>query len=211
MGSPANFLANPWTQFAGGVAGAIGGLFPQTSTTNTNFNQNQSGTSSQEFQNQGSTTPVLDPYADTMRKTIDQSAMQNLNTDTDLSGYEAGGLKQINDSAGVQDQILKANLAARGLSYSPVAATAENQGQIARVSQGSQFVNQIPLLRQQMYQQKLQQALQVFQANPYGTATQGSGSASGQQQSNTTGSSTSKTTSGGGVGGFLNGLAGFLG
>ena len=117
---------------------------------------------------------------------------------TDLTGYTGQGLQQINQSAGVGDKMSDNILAARGLSNSPYAAFMKNQNNNNRLNQSSQFLNQIPLLQQQLRQQAIQQAISGSAAIPFGTTS--------------TGSSTSTQTGGGGspVAGALSGAGAAL-
>lgn len=93
---------------------------------------------------------------------------------TDLTGYTGQGLQQINQTAGVADKMSKNILAARGLSNSPYAAALTNQNNNNRLNQSSQFLNQIPLLQQQLRQQAIQSAISGSQAIPFGQTTDGS-------------------------------------
>jgi len=92
---------------------------------------------------------------------------------TDLTGYTGQGLQQINQNAGVADKMSQNILAARGLSNSPYAAMLTNQNNNNRLNQSSQFLNQIPLLQQQLRQQAIQQAISGSLAVPYGSTTSG--------------------------------------
>lgn len=117
---------------------------------------------------------------------------------TDLTGYTGQGLQQINQTAGVGDKMSDNILAARGLSNSPYAAFMKNQNNNNRLNQSSQFLNQIPLLQQQLRQQAIQSAISGSQAIPFG--------------STQTGSSTSTTTGGNGspIAGALSGAGAAL-
>lgn len=93
---------------------------------------------------------------------------------TDLTGYTGQGLQQINQTAGVGDKMSQNILAARGLSNSPYAAALTNQNNNNRLNQSSQFLNQIPLLQQQLRQQAIQSAISGSQAIPFGSTQTGS-------------------------------------
>ncbi len=122
-----------------------------TSTSTPNIGQNQQG--------------LIDDFTQGIHKQLNGA---------DLTGYTGQGLQQINQTAGVADKMSDNILAARGLSNSPYAATLKNQNNNNRLNQSSQFLNQIPLLQQQMRQQAIQQAIQGSQAIPFGTTTEGS-------------------------------------
>jgi hypothetical protein len=168
------------------VLSGLSGLFgnaPQTTTTDSS----QTGTS----------TPNLSPEQLAFMQSIMKQAQQGMQG-SNLQGYQAGANANINRGSEANNNILQSVLAARGLTYSPLAgaATAANEGN--RIGQQTQVSNQMPLLRQQLLQQNLAGAVNAFRATPYGTTT------------NQTGHST-QTKSGGGVMGMLSGLFGGLG
>lgn len=198
-----------WTAAIGAGLGALGGLFPKTTTTNTSSNTNSTQDQSAQFQSGGSTTPTFDPATDALRKQLISMQQANLSDDTDLSGYTAGGLQQINQGAAASKLALQQSLAARGLSYS--GGPAETQLEVGRFGQSANFMNSIPLLRQQMLQSKLQSALDTFKANPYGTTFQQSGTSGSHATGSSSTQGTSTTKSGGGLGGLFGGLAGAFG
>lgn len=121
------------------------------SSTNPNIGANQQG--------------IIDDFTQGIHKQMQ---------DTDLTGYTGQGLQQINQTAGVGDKMSQNILAARGLSNSPYAAALTNQNNNNRLNQSSQFLNQIPLLQQQLRQQAIQTAISGSQAIPFGTTTDGS-------------------------------------
>lgn len=156
----------------GGVGDILGSLFGSTTRTSTNYNQ----------------TPTYDPAAEGLRQQLIQAQQANLGKDIDLSGYQSQGLQTINQGYDAANKALQQTLSARGLTYSPMAGSASAALGTQRIGAGIQFQNQIPLLAQQLYQQKLQSALQTFASMPY--------SVTGQQK---------QTASGGGL---LSGLIG---
>ena len=150
----------------GGIGDILGGLFGSTTRSNTNYSQ----------------TPTYDPAAEGLRQQLINSQMANLNKDVDLSGYQSQGLQTINQGYDAANKALQQTLASRGLTYSPVAGSSTAALGTQRIGAGINFQNQIPLLANQLYQQKLQSALQTFASMPY--------SVSGQQK---------QTQSGGGL------------
>ena len=140
------------------LAGLFGGK-PKTTTTNTN----SSSTS----------TPNIGADQQSLEDQFTQGITQQLNAANDMSGYTGQGLQQINQTAGVGDKMSQNILAARGLSNSPYAAALTNQNNNNRLNQSSQFLNQIPLLQQQLRQQAIQQAISGSAAIPYGSSTTG--------------------------------------
>ena len=133
------------------------------------------------------------------RRYVDQA-----NRDVDLSGYTATGLQNINRGVEAQKQILNNILAARGLSYSPMAASALTGIEAGRVGQGVNFLNQIPLLRRDIGRQNLADVSGFLQSLPIGTRSTGATQGYGGQR--TTGTTTGTTIYpgdilGGGIGG----------
>lgn len=154
----------------GGIGDILGGLFGSTTKTSTSGNYSQ--------------TPTYDPATEGLRQQLISAQEANLGKDTDLSGYTSQGLQTINQGYDAANKALQQTLASRGLTYSPMAANSTAALGTQRIGAGINFQNQIPLLQQQLYQQKLASALQTFAANPY--------SVSGQQSQNS-------TQSGGGI------------
>jgi hypothetical protein len=153
----------------GGLAGLFGGGTQKktvTSGTITNSGtQSTSGTSTN--------TPNLSPYQTTLANLFTQGLASNYNNATNLNGYTQSGLENINAGANASQNIIKNQLAASGQSFSPSANTAETQAQLSRVSQGNQFLSQIPLLQQQLKQQALGQLVAGFSALPTGSTNTG--------------------------------------
>lgn len=162
----------------GGIADILGGLFGSSTTTNTK------GSSNTNY----SQTPTYDPAAESLRQQLINSQIGNLNKDTDLSGYTSQGLQTINQGYDAANNALQQTLAARGLSYSPLAGASTAALGTQRIGAGINFQNQVPLLQQQLLQQKLASALQTFASMPY--------SVSGQQNQT---SQSQSTQSGGGL------------
>ncbi len=136
-----------------------------------------------------------------------------------LTGYEAQQTGNINQLANTQQQALNNILAARGLSTSPVAATAQAGVEQNRLNQIANVKQSLPLLQNQLNLQNLAGASAFFSAIPKGTLTttnqQVTGQTTGQQTGSQTGTSqqtgttkgttSEKGTSGGGLGGLLTG------
>lgn len=147
----------------GGIGDILGGLFGSTTRTSTNYNQ----------------TPTYDPATEGLRQQLIQAQQSNLGKDIDLSGYQSQGLQTINQGYDAANKALQQTLSARGLTYSPMAGSASAALGTQRIGAGIQFQNQIPLLAQQLYQQKLQSALQTFASMPYSVTGQQKQTASG--------------------------------
>jgi hypothetical protein len=161
---------------------ALAGLFgSKKTTTNTNSTN--------------TITPNIGANQQSLEDQFTQGITKQLQG-TDLTGYTGQGLQQINQTAGVGDKMSDNILAARGLSNSPYAAFMKNQNNNNRLNQSSQFLNQIPLLQQQLRQQAIQQAISGSTAIPFG--------------STQTGSQTSTQTGGSPVAGALSGAGAAL-
>lgn len=160
----------------GGISDILGGLFG--STTKTSTSGSSSGTTSGTSSGTGGLTygqtPTYDPEAEKLRQGLISGVLNNLGSDTNLSGYTSQGLGTINQGYDAANKALQQTLASRGLSYSPMAGSSTAQLGTQRIGAGIQFQNQIPMLQQQLLQSKLAQALQAFTAMPY--------SVTGQQQ-----------------------------
>ncbi len=109
---------------------------------------------------------------------------------TDLSGYSANGISDINHVYDLVGQRTSNDLTARGLGTSPVAGAVEASGQQARAGGIAQFMNSIPLLQRQLQTEDLGLAGNVL---------------------NTGRGIVSTSTSGGGAAGAASGLGSMLG
>lgn len=191
-----------------GLAGLFGGGKQQQTSGNFNNTQQQSG-----FNNtQGTTMPVMSDLQTKLAQLFSGGLMKQYNEDQDLSGYTAGGLKQINSQGDLQSKATANLLAARGLSFSPTAAVTQTIGEQNRLNQGSSFLNSIPLLQRQMKQQALQGLVGGFSALPTGQMTNTNTQTS--QQGTTSGNQTGTVNGnpmGGLFGGIGAGIAPFLG
>ncbi len=107
----------------------------------------------------------------------------------DLKGYQAQQTERINRNSELQNQAVQQLLAARGLSTSPVAATADIGNQSQRIAGITQLQQSIPLLQRQMSLEGMGQAGQFLSTIPRTSATTG-------QTSETTDTSQNQTTSG---------------
>lgn len=127
-------------------------------------------------QNNTSTTSYTEPAAyaslgDLLRKRI----TDRLNSTYDLSGYEANGLTDINDAFSGAQTNLNADLTARGLATSPVAATANTNLATERGGNIAQFLNSLPDRRRAMEGEDLTRAAGFYAARPLTTTTTQSG------------------------------------
>lgn len=200
------------------AGGLLGGLFPSTSNTNTSGNTTQNTTSTQQgstatgsstnsllnllssilstTQQQQSqqtggtttqtTTPTMDPATQSMLQKL-ISASGSLTTPS-LTGYQAQQTTNINNAADLQSQAVNNIMASRGLSTSPVAATAAAGVEQNRLNQITGMQQQIPILQNQLNLANLAGAASLFSTIPKGATT--SGTTAGTSTGTTTGSST---------------------
>lgn len=195
-----------------GLSALSGGLANRKQT------QQQSGTSttnsnSNSVQNiDQSTTPTYDPFQLQMRDFLMNQFYNrtNPNNINNLVQSTIGqGVNNINQSASGSEQALIAALAARGLSYSPVAGQAIGQQQSQRIGDIIGLQNQAPMMADQMQGQRLTDFSTFLRGLPTGTHT------TGQNTTNTTGnqvtnSSGTFTQPGNVMGGAFGGAAGML-
>lgn len=191
-----------------GLAGVGGGLLnrPQTTKIDNTTTTNNSSTGSVT----GSSLPVYDPNQLQMRNFL-INQFYNQTNPAAIHGLVNNtintGVNNINDAAGPQQQALQASLAARGLSYSGAAGTAEAQQQSGRIRDIFNLQNQAPLLENQLRQGNLTSFADFFKGLPTGTATQGT------SQENTTGTTHqvgTQTGSGNVAGGAVSGAGSAL-
>lgn len=166
----------------------LGGIFG-------NKKQEQTSTFSKNSQSDttGSTTPQYDPANLAMRDTLLDYYRRSLDQDPDLSGYKAQGIAGIQQAGNARTMAIKNSLASRGLSYSPIAAVAPAMSENSRIGDISSFVNQVPLLAENLRAQRLQAAgsyqssLPVGQTNVSETKSGESGKSTGTQPGNMVG------------------------
>lgn len=167
-----------------GLSGLFGGGQQQKTQTNGTITNNQSGNFSQNQQN--TSTPNLTPLQQSLIKQFTTGASNLYNQSTNLQPYAASGLEQINQGSNAAQQSMSANLASRGLSFSPAQATAQNQATLSRTGQQASFMNQIPLLQRQLQEQSLGQLQGAFSAIPTGVTQTGASTGNTTQSSTQT-------------------------
>lgn len=193
-----------------GLAGLFGGGSKQTQTQQ----QQSQSTQSQNGQSQtaGYTNPNLSPIQQQLLDSFSSGSENFASKAPDLTGYEQGGLQQIQQQGSANSAAMANQLASRGLSYSPAAGTALGQQQINTGNQENTFAEQIPLLQRQLQQQGLQQLIQAFQVQPTATSTGGNTqtSSTGTTNSSSSGSSTGTGQAGGQAGNAISGVGAAL-
>lgn len=157
--------------------GALGGglanrekVNKQESTTNTNSST--------------STAPAYDAKAQSVRDTLLNELLFRTESTPDFeSKYTAQGLASINKTRDSSRAAIDNILASRGLSGSPIAASAQVGQAINTGNQQASFLNNIPLMIDSMKRERLGDLSSFFSSLPVG------------QTSNTTGTQTTKGTS----------------
>ncbi len=118
-------------------------------------------------------TPTITPGYQSLADLLKARAMARLNTGTNLNGYQATGVNNINsafDNAAIGQN---AGLEARGLATSPVAAAVTGKANTARAGDIATFLNGIPLLQRQLQDQDIANA--TNQVGQFGRGTTGVG------------------------------------
>lgn len=185
--------------------GALAGIFgnkPQKTTTDSTQKFNSSNNTS------ASTNPVYDPATQALRDSL-TSKFTNL-TNPDLSGYAAQGINQINNNSDIRTKALQNSLAARGLSYSPVASIAPALSQSQRIGDIGQFQNNLPLIQQQLMLQNLNAAGGYLKGLPIGSESQSAATTEGTQIGHSVQTGTGNQVAGG-LSGLATSLAGLYG
>lgn len=138
------------------LTGLFGNKKPQQTTTNTT----------------STSTPDLDPQEAFLKNLIGNGAINDYkNGAPDLSGYTANGLQNINKAGDMKSKIASNIVASRGLSFSPSSVQNLINPENDRLSQSTDFLNTIPLLKRQFEQQNLAQLMQSFSLMPKGSTT----------------------------------------
>lgn len=189
-----------------GLAGLFGGGSQKQTTQSTQ--QQQSGSQQGFTSGTSSTNPNLSPLQTMLENLFGSKAAALAENPIDLSGYEASGIKNINDSTDAASKNIANILASRGLSFSPYAGSSLAQPQIAAAGQQSQFINSLPLLMRQLQMGDISSLEDAFKSMPFGQTSTSSGTS--DINTNMTGSSTSKGVQSS-PGGMLAGLFGGLG
>lgn len=159
------------------------------------------------------TMPEYDPKSLALRNILINNYMDRLNVGEDLwGGYTTQGLSNINQNADYTGQIINNILASRGV-RGGAAGWANALAQTNRLKQQSEFLNQIPLAKDQWQQQNLQNVAQFFSSLPVGQrntgVTQQFGSSAQRGYTHGYGQGTA-TDPGNMLGGMFGGLASSL-
>jgi hypothetical protein len=122
--------------------------------------------------------PTIAPEFKTLSDLLRSRAEQNLRSSMDMSGIQAGGIQNINDTFGGIAQSQNNSLTARGLASSPVAATVDAGREQARGGNIADFLNTIPQMQRQFQTQDMNNASNVLRFGA-GNTSVGPGSALG--------------------------------
>ena len=174
-------------------------------TTNTNQSQNYSNLS----------MPTYDGYEGQIKNYLLGNFINRAQQDEDVTPWYQQGIKSINSGANMRSRLLSSNLAARGLSSSPMAAYAQRADDSQRIGDIVNLENQMPILKRQLQQESLQNLANFWGKLPVGQTSSGFASSQGTSTSSGTSTGTGTTSSGSpvgdAIGSFGAGLAGSIG
>jgi hypothetical protein len=124
--------------------------------------------------------PEYDEKTATLRDRLINEYMSGYENNDDLfGGYQAEGLKNINQSSDSAMRALESMLSQRGIRRTGMAATALTGNVMNRLNQQSSFLNNIPLLRDELRRKKLGEAANLFGMIPKGSRQTGTVSSTG--------------------------------
>jgi hypothetical protein len=179
---------------------ALSGLF-----ANRAKKQQEESTTTQTKNIDQLNAPEYDPKTGAMRDILMNYYLDRLGGSDDFfSKYRSQGLSDINRGSDAASQNIQNILANRGTSGTSAGVSSQIQGQLNRIMQQNQFLNQIPLMQDQRMSGLLGEASGFFKGLPVGQRTTGTD----------TSTSTTKgtvTQPGNMLGGAIGGLASSLG
>jgi hypothetical protein len=145
-----------------GLAGFFGGK-PRQQTQETAGSRNFSSASQE----------TLGPEGDAfMRSLMQQILGRTEGARANLNSYVDAGVGQINDNAGIQNQLVQKMLTERGI-RGPAAAFASFAPEQSRLKQIAQFRAEAPLAMMDQQRGDFSQAMQLFGMMPRGQSTSG--------------------------------------
>lgn len=172
------------------ISGVLGGIFgnkQQTSTIDQTQTNNQNSTQA----GTGQTTPTYADLEGSVKDQLLKYMLGNLfGNQTDLSGYATSGIANNNTALDAGMNNLNATLAARGLTNSPIAVSAIANLGAQRAQANAGVLQQLPLLNEQIRQQRLNQLNGFFTSLPVGQKTDTSQASSGASTTTTKGTQT---------------------
>lgn len=185
------------------LVSGLAGLFGSSNKSTTNSSSNTAGQTQTQNQAQSQSGFNLNPLQQQLTNAFSGSALNQVNNATNLTPYTQGGLENLQGQGQANQTAISNNLASRGLSFSPAASTALTQNTLNTGNQEQSFLQQVPLLQNQLQTQAQQNAENAMRAPGIATSTSGTSGGTTVNQSGTQGTST--TT------GSVNPLAGLLG
>lgn len=189
-----------------GGAGLLSGLLGPKPQKQATVQDTHSDVTTQN-QGTGSSLPLYDPTQLAARDDIFRRLLGRLNTDPSMSGYSAEGLQNINNTSDARQQVLQGILSSRGIN-GPQAAYATGNQESNRLGQQTQFLNQIPLLRDELQRRNLTDYTNFFRSLPVGNSFNTNQVNATQTNQHTEGNGSIVTP--GGIGQGVNNLADIL-
>lgn len=124
-------------------------------------------------------TPQANPAFGPLQNAVLGMVTNRLTQGPDMTGYTANGVSNINSSYAGANANLQNTLTARGLGRSPAAAAALTKLGIARAGDTATFRNSVPLLSDQLQEQRINDASGLLRTGmgSSGTASSGGGAA----------------------------------
>lgn len=149
-----------------GLAGLFGGKKQNVPSEQYN-NSTSTNTGSQNTSNFSFQNPELSQgQRDLSNAAIADVIRRFRNGGPDLSGFAAGGLREINNAGDIQNKILDNILASRGQTFSPSASFSKAALESSRIGEGTRFLQTVPLVQRQFQQENLDNILNVFRSLP---------------------------------------------
>lgn len=206
---PAPLLIPLITSLAPAIAGLFSNRRPEQQTQNSSSTGTSSQTTNQSGTSSSTSTPNLDDATMGFRDQLMKAYAQMIGQDTDLSGFQSQGLKQISDATNRSVGNLNNFLASRGIANTEGAAIGATNLINNGATQANAFKASIPQMALDNLLKKLQSAGGFFSSIPVGQTTTGtnsmSGTSNGTQTENRSGQTTGSPADP--LGGFITGAA----
>ncbi len=106
----------------------------------------------------GTAAPTIAPGYQSLADLLKARAMARLNMGTDMGGFKAAGVNNINGAFSNAAMGTNAGLEARGLATSPVAAAVAGHANTARAASIAEFLNTVPLIQRQLQNEDMANA-----------------------------------------------------
>ncbi len=125
----------------------------------------------------GTAAPTIAPGYQSLADLLKARAMARLNMGTDMGGFKAAGVNNINGAFSNAAVGTNAGLEARGLATSPVAAAVAGHANTARAASIAEFLNSVPLIQRQLQNEDMANATSQVRNFGVGQRTVAPGSA----------------------------------